>query len=268
MHTTEVVIPIIENDANDVKRIKLLLELPQFWQEAIGNSEWLNCYRIRVEWVEAEIAERTNKVDKHKALIKCLELGAPLIILDVGLSKPEEDYIRDRVGIINTREEQERLWQSEELSNAGGWWVLREITRLRQLGLSTPAVAISTQFTRTTRRNPLEGDVNWPSFLLRQGANFVYAKPMQEEAAKNILSVVACILSGSAPISLATQMTALYYASQEKELKLWHNLQRLTINHLDGVMESAGISGQRGKAERLGVAYNTYRNWIEKDDYL
>jgi hypothetical protein len=264
MESIEVIIPIVENDGNDVKRAKMLLELPQFWREAIGKAESLNRYHIRLEWVGAADAERTGCVDKRKALLRCLELGAPLMILDIGLSKEEEDFVRERIETIESLTDLEGLWKHEILEKAGGFWILREVAHLREIGLTTPAVAMSTQFGRTVVRNPLEGDVSWSSFLFRKGASFLYRKPLSEEAAMSMLMAVANILSGSAPCLLSTELAALYEATKGKDDKLWQRFQALAIARLDAIMENDGISGQRGKADRIGMAYNTYRNWIEK----
>lgn len=269
MNDVEVVIPIVENDGNDVRRAKLLLEHRQFWKDAMGNAEWLERYRIRVEWVGAAEAERSGRIDKRKALARCLELGAPLVVLDIGLSKEEEDFVRARLEEVDTQEDVDRLWGSPNLEKAGGLWILRELAHLREIGFGIPAIAINTQFRRLVLKNPPAGDVSWSHYLLRKGASFVYGKPMAEDAAVAMLLSVANILSASPARSLSAELAGLYYsvsgsAGQSKDNKLWQRFQALAIARLDAIMEQDRVSGQRGRAERIGIAYNTYRNWLEK----
>lgn len=264
MDTTDLIIPVVENDPSDYATAKNLLESRENWLEVCGSLEWLNHFKIKTKWIDANTANLNNEVNKEKALKTILKINAPLVVLDLGLTGREENYIReDFIEKIQNEQDLENFWNSEEIKNTGGLWLVRELTKIKELGFDIPAIAIATSFVKIT-----EGKSLFEQFILKKGATWIYKKPLSDIAAENILHGLALIMATQAQTQLFTnKIASVFYQAQQSNIKMWEEAQIFLFELLDNALkkQSSGTA-QRDLAEKLGIAYNTYRSWMERID--
>jgi len=258
----EILIPVIENDPGDYARIKDELIAEHFWIEATGALEWLQRDRIRPKLMQEAEANKQNRVDAAAALIEALALGAPMLLLDLALSGSEDDAVKELGDHMTDEADMERLWNSKDLERVGGLWILRELQRLRDLGLSVPAVAIGTNFARFTTPT-----LPWTRFLLKHGATWVYPKPFSDLVARKLLGSLVILLAGGAYPNRQTRLAGLYQRlKDDPDGKIWELAQLEMLDLLDRALIKDEVSNQRDRAQALGIAYNTYRSWVQKLD--
>lgn len=256
----DIIVPVVENDPEDYAQIKDQLISEHLWYQAIGPLEWLSEYRVRPYWVQGEQADKTNVVDMRKALNEVLALAPPMIMMDLGLSGKEEAAAQEVGDNITNVADMQKFWDSPEVERIGGLWILREMQILRQKGFAMPTVAMGTGFAKFS--GPTQ---NWTQFILRQGATWVYPKPFNDIAAQKVVSSLVVMIAGGAQVRMDTRLGGLFHqALQAKESNLWEAGQ-LEIFHLfDQALVESNVTNQRERAQALGIAYNTYRTWLQK----
>jgi len=256
----DILIPVIENDPDDFGRVKEELTAEHLWIEATGALEWLQRDRVRPRLMQEAAVFKHNSVEAQDALWEALDLGAPLLLLDLGLSGAEEVAVKDLGDRVTDEADMERFWECPDLKRVGGLWVLRELQRLRGLGLGVPAVAVGTNFARFTTPT-----LPWTRFLLRHGATWVYPKPFSDLVARKLLGALVILLAGGACPALQTRLAGIYLRQKgDPDARLWDLGQLELMDLLDRAMMRDSIGNQRERAVALGIAYNTYRSWIQK----
>jgi hypothetical protein len=256
----DILIPVIENDPEDFGRIKDELTPEHLWIEATGPLDWLRRDRIRPRLMQENSVFKGNYADARAALAEALTLGAPLLLLDLGLSGADEDAVKELGDGITDEADMERLWQGRDLERVGGLWILRELQRLRGLGFAVPAVAIGTNFPRFTTPT-----LPWTTFLLKHGAAWVYPKPFSDYVARKLLYSLVILLAGGAAQGIQTRLAGHYQRLRGvPESQFWELAQLEVFDLLDRALTRDEVSNQRDRAKALGMAYNTYRSWVQK----
>lgn len=251
----------VEDVIEDVTQQKEALEDSALWEAQYEPATWLDRFEVQVEnAIEIGTWDVQNgPFPKEQALRQILESGCYAVLLDLALTAKEEGIAESSIDEAD-EEEIHRIWNSDEIEEISGLWILKQLHDRWRKGESVPLVAIS-----TARNRMSDSKGPWYKWLMSHGTAWCYSKPLDRTAAETFLNAVMFNVAANSNWAHGPACRALMdgLRGEGPEGALWDTAQTALFELLDR-LENENDAPVAAWAKRLGMSLNTYKSWRER----